>query len=84
AAKIASLIPGIALAVVLVRSMHVMFGPEPFLAELFPVLLPFVVLLIDIIFLVILVTYSRSRASTKDPSDDEQLPDFHETRVEDK
>ncbi len=84
AAKIFSLIPGIALAIVLVRSARLLFVAEPFLSELLPILLPFFVLLIDIILLVILLTYSRGRKSSKNATDDEQLPDFRETHVEDK
>ena len=87
AAKIATLVPGVALVIILLPGIRLAMYAGPEFAAILALSVPLLVLVIDIIFLVILLTYRMEdtpRSSAPDLSSrDDRLPDYHETDVED-
>lgn len=82
AAKIVTLVPGIALIVILIPELGMVASTGGSFASHMSLIAPFVVLVVDIIILVILLTYRREGTPTG-PVGDDRLPDYHETDVED-
>lgn len=82
AAKIVSLVPGIGLTVILVRSLGLFVEPVHFIRFYFPVFASFAILAIDVIFLLILIRWG-SGGGAEQPDTDSSLPEYHETEVKD-
>jgi hypothetical protein len=82
ASKIVTLVPGIALIVILIPELSLIAPSGGNFVSSLQLIAPFVVLLIDIIILVILLTY-RGEDAPAEPAYDDRLPDYHETEVED-
>ncbi|WP_455381356.1 hypothetical protein [Salinispira pacifica] len=87
AAKVVTLVPGVAAVVVLVPGVALLASAGWSSGAGLTLIAPFIVLLIDIIFLVILLTCrveevppDRDRGQ---PSNGDNLPDYHETDIGD-